>query len=47
MLEPVASGVYRVDAVGFSDAISVLLIEGGGDGWTLVDTGIRSSARRH
>ena len=28
--EPVASGVYRVDAVGFSNAISVLQIEGGG-----------------
>lgn len=41
----VASGVYRVDAVGFSNAISVLLIEGG-DGWTLVDTGIGPSAGR-
>ncbi len=43
--ERVASGVYRVDAVGFSNAISVLLIEDN-DGWALFDTGIGSSAKR-
>jgi hypothetical protein len=43
--ERVASGVYRVDAVGFSNAISVLPIDGG-DGWTLADAGIGSSAGR-
>lgn len=45
MPERVAPGVYRVDAVRLSNAISVLLIEGG-EGWTLVDTGLGSSPRR-
>lgn len=39
----ISSGVYRVDAIGISNTISVLLIEGE-DGWTLVDTGVASSA---
>lgn len=43
--ERVASGVYRVDAIGLSYAISVLLLEND-DGWTLVDTGVGSSAGR-
>jgi glyoxylase-like metal-dependent hydrolase (beta-lactamase superfamily II) len=41
--ERIAPGVYRVDAVRFSNAISVLLLEDS-DGWTLVDTGVGSSA---
>lgn len=41
----IASGAYRVDAIGISNTISVLLIEGD-DGWTLVDTGVGSSAGR-
>ena len=43
--ERVAPGAYRVDAVGLSGAVSVLLIEGD-DGWTLVDTGVGGSPRR-
>lgn len=43
--ELVAPGVYRVDAVGLKNAISVLLVEDG-DGWTLVDTGVPPSAGR-
>jgi glyoxylase-like metal-dependent hydrolase (beta-lactamase superfamily II) len=41
--ERIAPGVYRVDALRFSNAISVLLVEDS-DGWTLVDTGVGSSA---
>ena len=43
--EKIAPGVYRVDAIGLSNAINVLLIEDE-DGWTLVDTGVGSSANR-
>ena len=43
--ELVAPGVYRVDAVGLKNAINVLLLEND-DGWTLVDTGVASSAAR-
>lgn len=43
--ERVAPGVYRVDAVGIKNSISVLLL-GNDDGWTLVDTGVGSSAPR-
>ena len=43
--ERVASGVYRVDAIGMSNAISVLLLEDH-DGFALVDTGLGSSASR-
>ncbi|HEX2728450.1 MAG TPA: MBL fold metallo-hydrolase [Rubrobacteraceae bacterium] len=43
--ERVAEGVYRVDAIGLSNAINILLIEGE-DGWTLVDTGVASSVGR-
>lgn len=43
--ERVAPGVYRVDATGLSNAISVLLIEDD-DGLTLVDTGVGRSAPR-
>jgi glyoxylase-like metal-dependent hydrolase (beta-lactamase superfamily II) len=43
--EKVARGVYRVDAFGLSNAINVLLIEGG-DGWTLIDTGVEGSVGR-
>ena len=43
--ERVASGVYRVDAIGMSNAISVLLLEDR-DGFALVDTGVGSSAGR-
>jgi glyoxylase-like metal-dependent hydrolase (beta-lactamase superfamily II) len=43
--ELIAPGVYRVDAVRFSNMISVLLLDND-DGWTLVDTGLASSVRR-
>jgi glyoxylase-like metal-dependent hydrolase (beta-lactamase superfamily II) len=43
--ERVASGVYRVDAIGMSNAISILLLEDR-DGFALVDTGLESSAGR-
>ncbi len=43
--ERIAQGVYRVDAIGISNAISVLLLEND-DGWTLVDTGVASSVAR-
>ncbi|QIN80514.1 MBL fold metallo-hydrolase [Rubrobacter marinus] len=43
--ELVAEGVYRVDAIGLSNAINMLLLEND-DGWTLVDTGVGSSAGR-
>jgi glyoxylase-like metal-dependent hydrolase (beta-lactamase superfamily II) len=43
--EPVAPGVYRVDAIRFSNTINVLLLEND-DGWTLVDTGLASSVGR-
>ena len=43
--ERIADGVYRVDAIGFSNAINVLLLEDE-DGWTLVDTGVGSSVGR-
>lgn len=43
--ERVAPGVYRVDAVGLSNTVSVLILEGE-DGFTLVDTGLEGSAGR-
>jgi len=43
--ELIAPGVYRVDAVRFSNIINVLLLEND-DGWTLVDTGVAGSADR-
>lgn len=43
--ERVAPGVYRVDAVGLKNVISVLLLEND-DGWTLVDTGLAGSVGR-
>jgi glyoxylase-like metal-dependent hydrolase (beta-lactamase superfamily II) len=43
--ELVAPGVYRVDATGLQNTISVLLLENE-DGWTLVDTGLASSVGR-
>jgi glyoxylase-like metal-dependent hydrolase (beta-lactamase superfamily II) len=43
--EQVAPGVYRVDAVGYSNAISVFLLAND-DGWALVDTGVKGSAKR-
>lgn len=43
--ERIAPGVYRVDAVGLKNAINVLLLEND-DGWTLVDTGVKSSVGR-
>jgi glyoxylase-like metal-dependent hydrolase (beta-lactamase superfamily II) len=43
--ELIALGVYRVDAVGLSNMINVLLLEND-DGWTLVDTGTRNSVSR-
>jgi|SRR5215216_1020273 len=45
MPEQVASGVYRVDAGPYSNAISVLLIADE-EGWALVDTGSRASPFR-
>ena len=43
--QELAPGVYRVDAFRFSNFINVLLLEND-DGWTLVDTGVDSSAGR-
>jgi glyoxylase-like metal-dependent hydrolase (beta-lactamase superfamily II) len=43
--ELVAPGVYRVDAIGLSNAINVLLLAND-DGWTLVDTGVANSVDR-
>src|SRR5215211_7663043 len=43
--EKIATGVYRVNAVGFPNAINVLLLEND-DGWTLVDTGVENSPDR-
>ena len=43
--EKIAAGVYRVDAIGFPNAINMLLLEND-DGWTLVDTGVESSPDR-
>ncbi len=43
--EKIAAGVYRVDAIRFSNVISVLLLEND-DGWTLVDTGAEGEAAR-
>lgn len=43
--ESIAPGVYRVDGIGFSAAINILLLEDD-DGWTLVDTGVGGSAGR-
>ncbi len=43
--EKIAPGVYRVDAIGFKNAINVLLLEND-DGWTLVDTGVAGSVER-
>lgn len=43
--ERIAQGVYRVDALPIKNTISILLVEDG-EGWTLVDTGIGSSANR-
>jgi hypothetical protein len=43
--ERVALGVYRVDAVGFSNAISVLLLEDA-EGWTPADTSLGSNLER-
>jgi glyoxylase-like metal-dependent hydrolase (beta-lactamase superfamily II) len=43
--EKIATGVYRVDAIRFSNAVNVLLLEND-DGWTLVDTGPEGEAAR-
>ena len=43
--ELIAPGVHRVDAIGFSNTINVLLLEND-DGWTLVDTGTANSVGR-
>ena len=43
--EKTAPGVYRVDAIGFKNAINVLLLEND-DGLTLVDTGVAGSVGR-
>jgi glyoxylase-like metal-dependent hydrolase (beta-lactamase superfamily II) len=43
--EKIAAGVYRVDAIGFPNALNMLLLEND-DGWTLVDTGVESSPDR-
>ena len=43
--EKIAAGIYRVDAIGFPNAINMLLLEND-DGWTLVDTGVESSPDR-
>ncbi|MBJ7604217.1 MAG: MBL fold metallo-hydrolase [Candidatus Dormibacteraeota bacterium] len=43
--EEIAPGVYRIDALGISNAINVFALSGE-HGWTLVDTGIATSTRR-
>lgn len=43
--QQIAPDVYRVDAIGIPHAVSVLLVRED-DGWTLVDTGLASSAKR-
>jgi glyoxylase-like metal-dependent hydrolase (beta-lactamase superfamily II) len=43
--EQIAPGVYRIDTLGIPNAISVLLVADG-DGWMLVDTGLRGGASR-
>lgn len=43
--EKIAAGVYRVDGIALPNAINMLLLEND-DGWTLVDTGVESSADR-
>src|SRR5215212_10133529 len=43
--EKIAAGVYRVDAIRFSNAVNVLLLEND-DGWTLVDSGPEGEAAR-
>lgn len=43
--ETVAPGVYRVDGIGFKNALNMLLLEND-DGWTLVDTGVAGSVER-
>lgn len=44
-VEVVAPGVYRADAIGLKNAVTVTLLENE-DGWTLVDTGVSSSPKR-
>ena len=41
--ERIGTGVYRLDASGRSNSISVLLVADS-DGWALVDTGVRGSS---
>ncbi|MEJ7870731.1 MAG: MBL fold metallo-hydrolase [Rubrobacteraceae bacterium] len=43
--ELIAPGVYRINAIGLPNAVSVLLLEND-DGWTLVDTGVEGSVAR-
>jgi glyoxylase-like metal-dependent hydrolase (beta-lactamase superfamily II) len=43
--EQIAPGVYRVDTIGISNAISVLVVADS-DGWMLIDTGLRAGALR-
>lgn len=43
--QQIAPAAYRVDAIGISNTISVLLLQDE-DGWTLVDTGIGASSKR-
>ena len=45
VLELIAPGVYRVDAIGPKNLLNVLLLEND-DGWTLVDTGVPNSVER-
>jgi glyoxylase-like metal-dependent hydrolase (beta-lactamase superfamily II) len=43
--EMISTGVYRVDAIRFPNAINILLLEND-DGWTLVDTGVEATPDR-
>ena len=43
--EEIAPGVYRIDTIAIPNAISVLLVADT-DGWTLIDTGVRSGVLR-
>ncbi len=43
--EELGPGIYRIDAIGLANRISVLAFSAA-DGWTLVDTGIGGSPKR-
>jgi glyoxylase-like metal-dependent hydrolase (beta-lactamase superfamily II) len=44
-VEELARNIFRIDAIPFPHLVSVLAVAGE-SGWTLIDTGIATSARR-